>query len=193
MEDKKLTCHSIWQEYQTDLEYKKSIDLFEKTKQQQNFFLGRQWEGLNAPDLEKPVLNFVKRVVNYLISVLMVNDVAISLKKDSDTDIALRAVQNEIEKINESSRFKSKLRNIIKNTAIDGDGAVYVRYDAETKMADSEIICNTNIVFGDRTSSEVEKQPYIILVKHMSRSAFEYQFPDVEEREHIILEIWRIP
>ena len=96
MENKKLTCHSIWQEYQTDLEYKKSIDLFEKTKQQQNFFLGRQWEGLNAPDLEKPVLNFVKRVVNYLISVLMVNDVAISLKKDSDTDIALRAVQNEI-------------------------------------------------------------------------------------------------
>ena len=182
MENKKLTCHSIWQEYQTDLEYKKSIDLFEKTKQQLNFFLGRQWDGLNAPDLEKPVLNFVKRVVNYLISVLMVNDVAISLKKDSDTDIALRAVQNEIEKINESSRFKSKLRNIIKNTAIDGDGAVYVRYDAQTKMADSEIICNTNIVFGDRTSSEVEKQPYIILVKHMSRNAFEYQFPGVEER-----------
>jgi len=182
MEDKKLTCHSIWQEYQTDLEYKKSIDLFEKTKQQQNFFLGRQWEGLNAPDLEKPVLNFVKRVVNYLISVLMVNDVAISLKKDSDTDIALRAVQNEIEKINEGSRFKSKLRNIIKNTAIDGDGAIYVRYDAETKMADSEIICNTNIVFGDRTSNEVEKQPYIILVKHMSRNAFEYHFPNVEER-----------
>ena len=52
MDNKELTYQSIWQEYQTDLEYKNSIDLFEKTKQQHNFFLGRQWEGLNAPDLK---------------------------------------------------------------------------------------------------------------------------------------------
>lgn len=181
MEDKKLTCRSIWQEYQTDLAFKNSIDLFEKTKQQQNFFLGRQWEGLNAPDLEKPVLNFVKRVVNYLISVLMVSDVAISLKNGSENDIALNCAQSEIEKVNENTKFRSKLRNTIKNAAIDGDSALYVRYNPATKMADSEIIANTDIVFGDRTSSEIETQPYIILVKNMSRSAFEYQYPHIEE------------
>ena len=181
MEDKKLTCSSIWQEYQTDLAFKNSINLFDKTKQHQNFFLGRQWEGLNAPDLEKPVLNFVKRVVNYLISVLMVNDVAVSLKNGKDKDILIKGVEQDIEKINENSKFKSKLRNIIKNTAIDGDGAVYVRYDPERKCADSEIICNTNIVFGDRMSSDIEKQPYIILVKNMSRTSFEHQFPNVDE------------
>ena len=181
MEDKKITCRSIWQEYQTDLAFKNSIDLFGKTKQQQNFFIGRQWEGLNAPDLEKPVLNFVKRVVNYLISVLMVSDVAVSLKNGNENDIALNCAQNEIEKVNENTKFRAKLRNVIKNTAIDGDGAIYVRYNPKTKMADSEIIANTDIVFGDRTTGEVECQPYIILVKNMSRSAFEYQYPNVEE------------
>lgn len=182
MKDKKLTCQSIWQEYQRDLEYKNSIDLFEKTKQQQNFFIGRQWEGLNAPDLEKPVLNFIKRVVNYLISVLMVSDVAFSLDNGNDGDIAIRSAEKEIEKVNEKTRFKSKLRTVIKNTAVDGDSALYVRYNPQTKMADSEIIPNTNIVFGDRTTNEIEDQPYIILVKNMARSAFEQQYPHIEER-----------
>ncbi|MBQ7816824.1 MAG: hypothetical protein IJ339_05685, partial [Oscillospiraceae bacterium] len=100
MIENKLTCHSIWQEYQKDLSYKNSIDLFEKTKQHQNFFLGRQWEGLNAPDLEKPVLNFVKRVVNYLISTLMVSDVAISLKSKNTEITLVDALENEMEKIN---------------------------------------------------------------------------------------------
>ena len=181
MEDKKVTCHSVWQEYQKDVSFKNSLDLYEKTKQQHNFFLGRQWEGLNAPDLEKPVLNFVKRVVNYLISVLMVNDVAISFKRSGEADVFMQAVEKEIEKTNENSRFKTKLRNIIKNTAIDGDGAVYVRYNPDTKQAESEIVYNTNIVFGDKTTSEVENQPYIILVKHMARTAFEEMFPNVEE------------
>ncbi|MBE6887148.1 MAG: hypothetical protein E7484_01860 [Ruminococcaceae bacterium] len=182
MKNRKPDCHSIWQEYQTDLAYKNSLDLFEKTKQQQNFFLGRQWEGLNAPDLEKPVLNFVKRVVNYLISVLMVNDVAISLKGSFSDDITVRAVEKEVEQINENTKFKAKLKNIIKNTAIDGDSAVYVRYDPDKKAAVSEIICNTNIVFGDRTTNEVEKQPYIILVKHIARTVFEDMYPDTDER-----------
>ena len=181
MENKKITCDKVWQEYQRDVSFKNSLDLYEKTKQQHNFFLGRQWEGLNAPDLEKPVLNFVKRVVNYLISVLMVNDVAVSLKKSGDADLFMQAVEKEIERANENTRFGTKLRGIIKNTAIDGDGAIYVRYNPETKQAESEIIHNTNIAFGDRTTPEVEKQPYIIIVKQMSRTAFEEEFPGVEE------------
>ncbi|MBQ5782678.1 MAG: phage portal protein [Oscillospiraceae bacterium] len=182
MKDKKVTCHSVWQEYQRDLSFKNSLDLFEKTKQHHNFFLGRQWEGLNAPDLEKPVLNFVKRVVNYLISVLMVNNVGISLTKDGSEDVVLRCVKAEVERVNENTKFTSKLREIIKNMAIDGDSAIYVRYDADKKAADSEIVCNTDIVFGDRTCNEVERQPYIILVKNMARNVFEEQFPQVEER-----------
>ena len=181
MREEKLTCHSIWQEYQRDLAYKNSLDLFDKTAQHHNFFLGRQWEGLNAPDLEKPVLNFVKRVVNYLMSVLMVQDVAINLKS-KDTEITLvDALEKEMEKINEASRFKAKLRNVIKNAAIDGDGAMYMRYNPEEDTVESEIVNSTNIVFGDRTCPEVEKQPYIIIVKKVNRELFKQQYPHCKE------------
>ena len=184
MEENKITHESVWKEYQKDLAYKNSLDLFDKSKQHHNFFLGRQWEGLNAPDLEKPVLNFVKRVVNYLISVLMVQDVAINLKcKDSEIILA-DALEKELEKINEASRFKTKLRNIIKNAAIDGDGAMYMRYDAESDTVESEIVAGTNIVFGDRTTAEVEKQPYIIIVKKMNTEVFKQQYPDCKPEKN---------
>ncbi len=181
MKEKKITADSVWQEYQKDMNFKEDLNLFDKTKQHHNFFLGRQWEGLNAPDLEKPVLNFVKRVVNYLISVLMVNDIAVNLTGAEGEEEFLSQVRDEIENVNEKTRFRAKLRRIIKNTAIDGDGAIYMRYDTYTKMVDSEIINNTNIVFGDKTSAEIERQPYIILVKQMAKDVFEEQFPDVEE------------
>ncbi len=182
MKEGKIDCQSIWNEYQKDLTYKNSIELFEKTKKHHNFFLGKQWEGLNAPDLEKPVLNFVKRVVNYLISILMVNDVSISLSSNEVDDQTLSAVEKEIEMINENTKFKSKLRNIIKNTAIDGDGVIYVRYNPERKNVESEIIYNTNIVFGDKTTADVENQPYIILVKNIDKDIFSQMYPNIEEK-----------
>lgn len=181
MNGDKISYQNIWQEYQRDLDYKNEIDLFGKIKQQQNFFLGRQWEGLDAPDLEKPVLNFVKRVVNYLMSVLMVNDVAISLKaKDANIEL-IQALETELEKINEATRFKAKLRSVIKNAAIDGDGVMFMRYSPESETVESEIVESTNIVFGDRTTSEVERQPYIIIVKKMNYEIFKQQFPQAEK------------
>lgn len=78
--NKKLTTEKIYSRYQKDVSYKTRLDLYNKVKQQENFFLSKQWEGVNAPDLPKPTLNFIKRVVNYLISVLVVDDIGIAYK-----------------------------------------------------------------------------------------------------------------
>jgi len=69
----------IWQEYQKGITYNNSLDLYETVRRNENFYLGRQWEGLNAPDLEKPVLNFLKRVVTYYISMLISDDLAVNV------------------------------------------------------------------------------------------------------------------
>lgn len=76
----KITPSEIYAKYQKDVQYKTRLDLYRKVKKQENFFLGKQWEGVNAPDLPKPVLNFIKRVVNYLISVLVVDDIGIAFR-----------------------------------------------------------------------------------------------------------------
>ena len=63
--------HDIWHEYQKAVSYNRGIDLYDTVKKNENFFIGRQWEGLNAPDLAKPVINVLRRVVSYFISMIV--------------------------------------------------------------------------------------------------------------------------
>ena len=54
----KKTPDEIWEEYEKGKSYNNSIDLYDVVEKNENFFIGNQWEGLIAPDLDKPVLNF---------------------------------------------------------------------------------------------------------------------------------------
>ena len=68
----------IWTEYQKAVTYNKGIDLYETVKKNENFYIGRQWEGLNAPDLAKPVINVLRRVVSYFVSMIVADDIGIA-------------------------------------------------------------------------------------------------------------------
>ena len=54
---------SIWAQYEKGAAFKENIGLYENVRKNENFYIGRQWEGVNAPDLEKPVVNILKRVL----------------------------------------------------------------------------------------------------------------------------------
>lgn len=70
----------IWKEYEKGIDYNNSIDLYETVRVNRNFFLGRQWEGLNAPDLPKPVMNIMKRVIAYQTSMITSDDIGVSFQ-----------------------------------------------------------------------------------------------------------------
>lgn len=76
----KKTAAEIWGEFEKGKSYNKSIDLYETVKKCENFFIGKQWEGIRAPDLPKPVLNVTKRVVSYFIAMLVSDDIGILLE-----------------------------------------------------------------------------------------------------------------
>lgn len=66
----------IFAEYRRGISYNQQIDLYETVKQNESFYIGRQWEGVNAPDLDKPVFNVLKRIVSYFIAMLVSDDVS---------------------------------------------------------------------------------------------------------------------
>lgn len=192
----KITYSSVWRKYEKDIQYKAKLELNRKVKQQENFFIGKQWEGVNAPDLEKPVLNIVKRVTNYLISLLVVDDIGIAFrnyKKGSNPTgevIIEEVLPTEIERVNENVKLKSLLRQNLRNAAVDGDTAMYVRFDTDKGRQnamqtageiDVEIIDNTNIHFGDVMTSNVESQPYIILSKLKLTEELKKQYPELAD------------
>jgi len=73
----KKTPEEIYKEYTDDSSYKSGLDLYDNVKRNNNFYHGKQWEGLNAPSLEKPVFNIVKPSVNYLTSMLITDDMGV--------------------------------------------------------------------------------------------------------------------
>ena len=74
----------VWSEYQKSLAYCQSIGLFETVQKNEDFFTGDQWKGVNAPDMDKPVANILKRPVSYLVASIMSDDIGISFSRYSD-------------------------------------------------------------------------------------------------------------
>ena len=47
--------------------YNQNIGLYDTVKRNNNFYHDKQWEGVNAPNLDKPVFNILKPAVRYYI------------------------------------------------------------------------------------------------------------------------------
>jgi hypothetical protein len=165
----------IWKEYQRGVEYNIAVDLFGTVEENENFYIGRQWEGVNAPDLQKPVLNILKRAVSYYVATICSDDVGAALvpfHEDGETSALMRSVSNEIERVMEQDGTKGKFRTCVRNACVDGDGCLYFYFDPNEKTGQAaegeihtEIIENINVIFGNPYEHNVQKQPYIILAQ----------------------------
>ena len=69
MKHTRIDPEAVWQEYASGKAYNARIGLYDRVRQNEDFYLGRQWEGLEAPDLEQPVLNFLKRAVKQNVGI----------------------------------------------------------------------------------------------------------------------------
>lgn len=167
----------VWKEYLQGVDYNNSIDLYENVKLYENFYLGKQWEGLNAPDLEKPVLNFLKRVISYFIGMLVTDDISVDLRffhPTEGSEALADGIANEVERVIERTKAKSLSRDALRNAAIDGDSCFFFRFDPQIESGQeikgeivADLVENTNIIFGNPYLASVQDQPYIIIVKRM--------------------------
>lgn len=169
-----LTPGGIYEEYQTGVSYNYSIDLYDKVRRNENFFIGNQWEGVDAPDLDKPVFNVLKRVCNLFIAQIVSDDITASASTFTNkpgSEEAMAVVGREIERAIEYSRVKQKNREVLRNACVDGDGCVYAYFDSAAKtgqlargLIGLEVIDNTNVIFSNTATPDVQAQGHIILV-----------------------------
>ncbi|MBR5502638.1 MAG: hypothetical protein IKV55_06360, partial [Oscillospiraceae bacterium] len=114
--------------------YNQSIGLYDTVRQNENFYLGEQWQGLNAPDLDKPVLNFIKRVCSYLSALLVSDDIAVELRPTAADEAMQRqaaVLERSVMQAMEQSRMRAKLRELVRNCIVDGDGIFYWYFDPQ--------------------------------------------------------------
>ncbi len=172
------TAESVWKEYQRGIDYNNRIDLYDRVRTNENFFVGRQWEGLNVTTLDPLIFNVLRRVVNLFISMLVSDDIAVTatpFQMSQQTETLQKALDHAIASVIERAGIKSKNRYMLRNACVDGDGCFYIRFDPDkdsgqkvTGDIEVDVIENTDIFFGNPAVDDVQRQPYIIIAMRRS-------------------------
>lgn len=182
----KISPERVWREYEKGVSYNNSIGLYDTVRKNENFYIGKQWEGLNAPDLAKPVINVLKRVVSYFISMIVSDDVTVSLTPESTYgEENAKILEGELERVLEQSDIKSLAREALRDAAVDGDGALYFYFDPKGLNADGsygrvrgEVLSAYDIHYGNPYAQSIDAQPYVIISMRKQVDAVRAEIPE---------------
>lgn len=165
---------ALWGLYDEGNGYNSRINLYHTVETNEAFYAGDQWRGLNAPDIDKPIVNIIRQPINYMAAMIVSDDVAIDLEPcfpSSEDERYLAAVLTELERVREQCDFETINRDAVRNAAVDGDMCLYHYWDESVKTgqdADGDVrvhlVENTNCIFGNPACGDPQRQPYIIIV-----------------------------
>lgn len=167
----------IWSAYNAGQEYKTAIGLYDTVEDNERFYVGDQWHGLDAPNIPKPVLNVLKRTVSLLVAKICTDDIAANIEpflKNEENEEQTKIMSHEVDKVLELCNLKQLGKQAVRNAAVDGDGCVVTYWDAEaptgqesTGAIRAELAENINVIFENPHSVLVQNQQYIIVARRL--------------------------
>ena len=168
----------IWREYEQGMDFKLQLDLYETVKNNENFYIGKQWEGVQSNGLPTPVFNFIKRIIMFLVASTATDNIKMSASPLSssgansaaEVERVCTVVNAQFEALFEQNKLGKLTREFMRNAAVDGDGCFYCWFDPEVETGQTargtirvELLENTRVIFGNPNSREVQSQPYLIV------------------------------
>ena len=167
------TKESIYHKYQKGLTFNSQIGLDETVEENENFFIGNQWEGVESNGLPTPVFNFLKQVVLFTVASITSDNIkmqASPLFRSQGMRKISAIVNKEFESLFEHNKIGMLMREVLRNAAVDGDGCTYTYFDPDAETGQyakgaikTEVVENTRVFFGNPNSRDVQKQPCIII------------------------------
>ena len=192
MKKKNPTPESVYKKYDKCVTFNTQIDLYDTVKKNENFFIGKQWEGVESNGLPTPVFNFLKRVTLFQVATISSDNISMqSTPLASTSEYTLEDLESVTDVINkqfaelfERNKIVTMTRTFMRNAAVDGDGATYSYFDPDMETGQTakggivtEIIENTRVCFGNPNNRFVQDQPWIIIplrkqvkaIKHIAK------------------------
>ena len=74
----KPTPEIAWKYYDRGLGFNSQIKLEENVKVNRNFYIGKQWEGVEANGLPTPQINILKRVVGFIVANITADNIRVT-------------------------------------------------------------------------------------------------------------------
>lgn len=172
-------CEKIWKQYEKALEFNNQIRLAETVENNENFFIGKQWEGVSSNGLPTPVFNILKQIVLHQVATITSDNFTVSATplrasaNDKELDGLAQVVNTELRALFKANKLPRLARVMMRNAAVDGDGCLFTYFDADAPTGIdgvrgaicTEVIENSRVLFGNVNCRDVQKQPYIIIWK----------------------------
>ena len=174
------TAKEIFEKYDKGYEFNNQIDLYDTVQVNEAFFIGNQWEGVEANGLPTPTFNMLKQVVNFQVATITSDNMVLQAtpmastgpKPSKDVERVCQIVCGQYAAIVERNRIVRKMREFMRNAAVDGDGCMYFWFDPTIENGQlvkgeicAEVLENTRVYFGNPNCRDVQKQPYIIILR----------------------------
>jgi hypothetical protein len=195
-----------WRQYEEGKEYKRRINLYNTVNENERFYRGDQWHGVNSNGLSTPVFNIVKRIINHLVNSVASTEMMVVYSDENIPYVTNEAEREEIadtiKVLNqwlmyrwEKCKMETLLRKSLLDAAVSGDGVFYSYWDTSLYGGQSytgdlamSLIDNVNLFLADVNTTDIQSQEYIILAgrantESLRREAIEYGIPDADVKD----------
>ena len=166
----------IWKQYCAGLDFNNKLRLVENVANNENFFIGKQWEGVVSNGLPTPVFNILKQIVLHQVATITSDNFTISATplrasaNDKRLEMASQVVNSELRALFKVNKLPNLSRIMMRNAAVDGDGCMFTYFDPDAPTGldgiqgaiNTEIIDNTRAQFGHPNSKKGPRQTYNI-------------------------------
>ena len=158
----------FWRRYQKGLDYLDTKNLLNRANMCWNFFLGKQWEGLETDGEYPPFLNFIHPNVMRKVTTIYTNRMSVNYT-DMEGRTDLQPVYERLSQMFSAKWEKSNedtlCRQTVKHGNITGDG---IQYFPTGDVEDVQLLNCTDILYGDESEPNIQRQPYIIIQERRS-------------------------
>ena len=174
------THEQIMKNFEKGCGFNEQIGLFDQVTVNENFFIGNQWEGVEANGLPTPTYNMFKRVINFQVSTITSDNLVIrAIPMASTAPMTMKQLERIAEIVSQQfaaivkrNRIVAKNREFLRNAAVTGDGCMHFYFDPTIENGQmvkgeivAEIIDNLRVLFGNPNCRDVQSQPYIMLYR----------------------------
>ena len=204
--------------YQNGYDYNLRIDYYGEVSENIDYLAGKQWgNDVSRSSMPNPVFNIEKMVEHYQVATVISPSIAAKYSVEGVDEDVLEGenkILSEMAKLMSNSatvrwerqKMMSVLRKCVEDAWVSGDMCCHVYWDHSKKTNQNykgdfctERLSGGNVFFGDANTPDVEKQPYILVVKRetvlsvrnraksygMSKDDIEKIMPDSETRSQL--------
>jgi hypothetical protein len=190
------TCDEIVKRYERGFDFNQRIKLYDTVKVNEDFFIGNQWEGVQSNGLPTPTYNMFKRVINFQVSTITSDNMAIQVTGMPSTsgytmkqlERICEVINHQIAAIMERNKIVAKNREFLRNAAVTGDGCMHFYFDPTVENGQmvkgeikAEVLDNLRVMFGNPNCRDVQRQPYIIIARRELVEDVKWHIEDLKE------------